>query len=167
MIFVTVGTHEQQFDRLVKKVDELKESGAVEDEVVIQTGYSTYRPEHCRWKQWFDYDEMCECMEKARIVVTHGGPASFLMPVQMGKIPVVVPRQKQYAEHVNDHQVEFTEAVKKLGTGIILTEDVEELENVLTEYDRYAAGESGNRTPDSNNLRFNEKLEEMTQRLFS
>ena len=27
MIFVTVGTHEQQFNRLIKKIDELKEQG--------------------------------------------------------------------------------------------------------------------------------------------
>ena len=51
MIFVTVGTHEQQFDRLVKKVDELKESGTLKEEVVIQTGYSTFHPDHCTWKQ--------------------------------------------------------------------------------------------------------------------
>ena len=29
MIFVTVGTHEQQFNRLIKKIDELKEQGTI------------------------------------------------------------------------------------------------------------------------------------------
>ena len=29
MIFVTVGTHEQPFNRLVKAIDELKENGIV------------------------------------------------------------------------------------------------------------------------------------------
>ena len=49
---------------------------------------------------------MNELVEKARIVITHGGPSSFLMVLQKGKIPIVVPRQKQFDEHVNDHQVE-------------------------------------------------------------
>lgn len=167
MIFVTVGTHEQQFDRLVRKVDELKESGVLEDEVVVQTGYSTFHPDHCRWKQWFDYDEMCECMEKARIIVTHGGPASFLPPIRLGKMPVVVPRQKQYAEHVNDHQVEFTEAVREMGAGIILTENIDELGDVLADYDRYAVEAAGHDLAGSNNLRFNQQLEELTESLFS
>ena len=41
MIFVTVGTHEQPFNRLVKAVDELKKDGVIVEKVIIQTGYST------------------------------------------------------------------------------------------------------------------------------
>ncbi|HHK7668656.1 TPA: multidrug MFS transporter, partial [Streptococcus pneumoniae] len=33
MIFVTVGTHEQQFDRLIKEVDYLKKENLIQDEV--------------------------------------------------------------------------------------------------------------------------------------
>lgn len=42
MIFVTVGTHEQPFNRLIQKVDELKRDGVIKDDVIIQTGFSTY-----------------------------------------------------------------------------------------------------------------------------
>lgn len=38
MIFVTVGTHEQPFNRLIKKVDELKRDGIIQEDVIIQTG---------------------------------------------------------------------------------------------------------------------------------
>ena len=41
MIFVTVGTHEQPFNRLVQKIDELKRDGVITEDVVIQTGFST------------------------------------------------------------------------------------------------------------------------------
>ena len=41
MIFVTVGTHEQPFNRLVKAVDDLKKNGVIIDEVIMQTGFST------------------------------------------------------------------------------------------------------------------------------
>ena len=44
MIFVTVGTHEQQFNRLVKKIDNLKKDGTFKDDVIIQIGFSTYEP---------------------------------------------------------------------------------------------------------------------------
>lgn len=107
MIFVTVGTHEQPFDRLVAYIDQLKETGVLTEDVVIQTGFSTYEPKHCRWQKLFPYKEMVELVEQARIVITHGGPSSFIMPLQIGKIPVVVPRQKRFEEHVNDHQLVF------------------------------------------------------------
>ena len=42
MIFVTVGTHEQPFNRLIQKIDELKKDGTIQDDVIIQTGFSTY-----------------------------------------------------------------------------------------------------------------------------
>ena len=32
MIFVTVGTHEQQFDRLIKEVDRLKKENLIQDD---------------------------------------------------------------------------------------------------------------------------------------
>ncbi|HFR3743031.1 TPA: multidrug MFS transporter, partial [Streptococcus suis] len=31
MIFVTVGTHEQQFNRLIKEIDLLKKNGSITD----------------------------------------------------------------------------------------------------------------------------------------
>ena len=41
MIFVTVGTHEQPFNRLVECIDGLKKDGTIAEEVISQTGYST------------------------------------------------------------------------------------------------------------------------------
>ena len=117
MIFVTVGTHEQQFDRLIRKVDELKRDGAFADEVVMQTGFCTYEPQYCRFSRLIPYQDMVKNVAEARIVITHGGPASFIMPLQIGKIPIVVPRQKQFEEHVNDHQLEFARNVaERMGT---------------------------------------------------
>ena len=157
MIFVTVGTHEQPFDRLVRKVDELKRDGIIEEAVFIQTGFSTYEPKHCRWSRLIPYRQMTEYVEEARIVITHGGPASFIMPLQMGKTPIVVPRQKRFEEHVNDHQVEFARSVaERMGT-IIPVEDIEALGDIVTDYEQIVAGMEHEMS--SNNARFNEELE--------
>ena len=106
MIFVTVGTHEQQFNRLIRFVDELKGLGDISEDVIIQTGYCTYKPKHCQWRNLIPYKEMVSNVAKSKIVITHGGPSSFIMPLQIGKIPVVVPRRKEFDEHINNHQVE-------------------------------------------------------------
>ena len=58
MIFVTVGTHEQAFDRLIKEVDRLKKEKIITEDVFIQTGYSTYQPEYCEWSKFVKFDEM-------------------------------------------------------------------------------------------------------------
>ena len=82
MIFVTVGTHEQPFNRLVEYMD----WWAVEhdEEVVMQTGFSTYEPKKATWQKLFPYQEMIKKVDEARIVITHGGPSSFIMPLQIG-----------------------------------------------------------------------------------
>ena len=36
MIFVTVGTHEQPFNRLIQKVDELKRDGVIKDTIKME-----------------------------------------------------------------------------------------------------------------------------------
>lgn len=53
MIFVTVGTHEQQFNRLITCVDEMKENGLIKEEVMIQTGFSTYIQNHVSGKKCY------------------------------------------------------------------------------------------------------------------
>ena len=163
MIFVTVGTHEQQFNRLVEKIDELKGMGLITDDVIIQTGYSTYEPKHCAWQRMFPYQQMLQYVSEARIVLTHGGPSSFMMALQAGKTPIVVPRQKELGEHVNDHQVDFCKAVERRMGRIITIEDINVLGNVISNYDRIIAGMK--QGMNSNNDEFNEKLEKIVMEL--
>lgn len=164
MIFVTVGTHEQPFNRLVKCVDDLKKDGTITEEVIIQTGYSTYEPRYCKWKKLFPYQEMLQLVEKARIVITHGGPSSFIMPLQIGKTPIVVPRRHDFNEHVNDHQVSFSKAVaERMGT-IIVVDEMDKLGATIANYDEIIGGmESGLK---SNNGLFNEELEKIVNKMF-
>ena len=88
MIFVTVGTHEQPFNRLIQKIDELKKDGIINEDVIIQTGFSTYEPKYCQWSKLIPYQQMVKNVADAHIVITHGGPASFIMPLQIGKTPI-------------------------------------------------------------------------------
>ena len=136
MIFVTVGTHEQPFNRLIECVDDLKKNGIINEEVVMQTGYSTYEPKYCRWQKLFSYQEMLKLVGEARIVITHGGPSSFIMPLQIGKTPIVVPRRHEFNEHVNDHQVSFSKAKRKLRGAVKAV-----LRSFLSDMNRMSGGE--------------------------
>lgn len=160
MIFVTVGTHEQPFDRLVEYMD--KWAAEHDEKVIVQIGYSTYIPRTATWSKLYPYKKMLEFVDEARIVVTHGGPSSFIMPLQIGKTPIVVPRQRKYGEHINDHQLEFAkEVANRMGT-IIVIEDVEKLGEVIENYDEMK--KEGKNT--SNNAKFNLALEKIVDGMF-
>ena len=162
MIFVTVGTHEQQFNRLVEYMD--KWAAEHNEEVVIQSGYSTYEPKNCKWQKLFPYQEMSKMIADARIVITHGGPSSFIAPLQIGKTPMVVPREKRYDEHVNDHQVKFCKEVEsRMGT-IVVVEDVEKLGEMLEKYDELIGGMGSGIK--SNNAKFCDELENIVSKMF-
>ena len=161
MIFVTVGTHEQPFNRLVEYMDKWAESH--DEEVVIQTGFSTYEPEHCQWSKLYPYKTMIEMVDNARIVITHGGPSSFIMPLQIGKVPIVVPRKKEYDEHVNDHQVDFCNQVAKRQSNIIVVEDVSKLGDTLGRYDEIVGSMKNGLS--SNNERFCKEFSKIVNEL--
>ncbi len=163
MIFVTVGTHEQPFDRLIKKMDDLKKHGVIEEEVIIQTGYSNYEPKYCKWQKLYPYSDMLRLVDNARIVITHGGPSSFIMPLQIGKIPIVVPRQTKYGEHINDHQITFCKAVEERNRNILVVINIEELENMIVTYDDRVS--SMPNIIKSNNISFCKELSRIVEQL--
>lgn len=144
MIFVTVGTHEQPFNRLIKEVDRLVETSVIKDDVFIQTGYSTYEPQFCKWSSLISFDKMNELMETSDIIITHGGPATFMSAIANGKKPIVVPRQEKYDEHVNDHQVDFAQQVKERYNSIEVITEVSELGNYLNQDLKIDGNESSN-----------------------
>jgi len=133
MIFVTVGTHEDPFDRLVEALDQLKGNGAIRQDVFMQTGYSRYEPVHCEFKKFLPFEEMTQRMAAAEIVITHGGTGSIMLVLYHGKVPLVMPRRAEYKEHVDDHQVMFCKTME-LRSKVVAVYDTDQLEHVLSGY---------------------------------
>lgn len=163
MIFVTVGTHEQSFERLVKCIDQMVADGKIKEEVIIQKGYTDYEPQNCESYKLIGYDDMKKYIAEARIIITHGGPASFVAPLSIGKIPIVVPRQYKYNEHVNDHQLEFAREVENRMKNIIVAENEEEIIDAIVNYDKKVKNISGKIL--SNNKKFNENIAEEVKKI--
>lgn len=163
MIFVTVGTHEQPFNRLIEKVDELVASGEIKEKVVVQYGFSTYEAKHCEMHKMMSFDEMQNTFKNARIVITHGGPSSFVEALQYGKVPIVVPRQLEFNEHVNNHQVDFAKLIAERMNNIIPVYDIDQLGDTIAHYDEIVKIKNGGET--SNNKKFNADLEKIVEGL--
>jgi UDP-N-acetylglucosamine transferase subunit ALG13 len=111
MIFVTVGSCEYPFDRLLDAVGELPG----DERVVVQSGSSELALPRAECFDFVPFEALVEYVRSARLVVTHAGIGSILTALGTGKRPVVVPRRRQYGEAVDDHQVGSARRLAEVG----------------------------------------------------
>ena len=139
MIFVSVGTHEAAFDRLLRAVGELR----LDEELVVQFGPSAVRCERATAE--FDYlpfEEMMELVRRARVVVTHAGVGSVMLALSNDKRPVVMARLRAFDEHVDDHQLELARRLADAGL-VDLVEDAADLTDAVVRDSEPPSTESG------------------------
>jgi UDP-N-acetylglucosamine transferase subunit ALG13 len=125
VIFVTVGTHHQPFERLLGALEVLDT-----DELVIQYGPGQ-APAALRAEQFMPFDEMLKSFGEADTVITHAGVGSIICASREGHVPLVVPRRHDLGEHVDDHQVELTRALAERGS-VIPVWDVDALAETVS-----------------------------------
>jgi UDP-N-acetylglucosamine transferase subunit ALG13 len=128
MIFVSVGTHEAPFDRMLRAVCEL----GLDEQLVIQYGPSAFRCEGAIQAEYLSFDEVVEYIREARAVVMHAGVGSVMISLANGKRPVVMARLHQHGEHVDDHQLELARRLESHGL-VTLVEEPTELAAALAD----------------------------------
>jgi len=126
MIYVTVGTDNHDFSRLIEAMDELN----TKEKVVIQLGNTTYRPKNKEWFTFESNERIEELYIKSDVIITHAGAGSIIRSLKNGKVPIVVPRLKKYGEHINNHQMDIASALAKRGK-IVVVENVGDLEKEI------------------------------------
>ena len=134
MIFVSVGTHGQQFDRLLIEIDRLIKTGKIKENVLAQTGHSSYTPKNFAFKKFMEMEEFDSSVKKCTLFITHAGEGNIGTGLQYEKKMIVVPRLKKFGEHTNDHQLELADAIKKNKQAIIT--DVSGVERALIDVKR-------------------------------
>lgn len=143
-IFITLGSQKFQFNRLLRAVDELCEKEIIKAQnVFAQIGYSDYIPKNYKYENFLDRDKFGMEMEKADIVVTHGGTGAIIGAVKLGKKVIAVPRLAKYGEHVDDHQLQLIKQFDDLNLiySCKATEDLELALNTVrnTKYASYVS----------------------------
>jgi UDP-N-acetylglucosamine transferase subunit ALG13 len=138
MIFVSVGTHEDPFDRLLRSFDELE----LTDELVVQHGPSEVRVNGAAQFEYLPFDEVVAHVRRARAVVMHAGVGSIMISLAHGKRPIVMPRRHRLGEHVDDHQLELARRLEAHGL-VTLVEDVPSLSAALSADPRPVGGMNG------------------------
>jgi UDP-N-acetylglucosamine transferase subunit ALG13 len=110
LIFVTVGSRNYPFDRLFRKLDELYDNGTLTDAMFAQIGTSAYRPRNFEYTDFVAQGEFADKIKSADIVVSHGASGSIMSALNAGKKVIAVTRLEKYGEHINDHQIQCSEA---------------------------------------------------------
>jgi len=132
MIFVTIGTHNVGFERLVIKMDEI--AGLIDEEVVIQIGSTQYKPKHAEYFDFCDENGILEYLKQARVVVTHAGAGSVLNSLSFVKRIILFPRLKKHGECFDDQQLELTRVLSESGQ-VIAVYDAKDLESAIRSVD--------------------------------
>lgn len=130
MIFVCLGTQIFQMDRLLREMDRLIETGFLTEPVFAQTGRSDYRPRHYAYQAFLTPEEYQSYVDRADLVITHGGTGAIIKALTAKKQVIAIPRLYRYGEHENDHQTEIVDFFYESGC-IRRVIEVSELEDAI------------------------------------
>lgn len=130
MIFVTLGTQDKSFKRLLKAVEREILNGNIKEKVVVQAGYTKYESNVMEVFDTISKDEFEDYINKASLIITHGGVGSILTALELNKKVIAAPRLSKYKEHTNDHQKQIVNEFEKEGY-ILALRDFTKLDKVL------------------------------------
>lgn len=113
--FVTLGSHDQRFDRLLDLVDDATRRGVLPSPVVAQVGGSTGDRRTFATVAYLSPAAFAEQVQRASVVVTHGGAGAIATVLRSGARPLVLARRSDHHEHVDDHQRQLVGKLDRLG----------------------------------------------------
>lgn len=130
MIFVTLGTQDKGFERLLKAIDRAIDDGTIKDKVVVQAGFTKYKSKNMEIFTEVSKEEFDKYLKEAKLVITHGGVGSILGALKYHKTVIAAPRLAKYKEHTNDHQKQIIDEFTKEGY-IIPLKDFTKMDKVI------------------------------------
>ncbi len=73
MILVLLGTQNNSFHRLLEEIDKLIKQKIIQEEVIVQAGYTKYQSENMKIFDLIPKDELEKYQDQANLIITHGG----------------------------------------------------------------------------------------------
>ena len=130
MIFVTLGTQDKGFPRLLEAIDKQIENGNIKEKVIVQAGLTEYESNNMEIFDLVPQKDFDKYVDEASLIITHGGAGSILTAVKKGKKVIAAARLAKYKEHNNDHQLQIVEEFSNKGY-ILELDNFDELDKVL------------------------------------
>lgn len=121
-VLLTVGTHEQPFQRLLDAAQQTLILRP-DDEWVVQYGVGSWSlplPRVRAAADYFDAPSMQAHLAWADVVVSQCSPGTVFGALAAEAWPLVLGRQVAFDEHVDDHQVLFARELDRAGLALDL-----------------------------------------------
>ena len=172
MIFVSLGTQDKPFNRIIDYVVSLKENlkEIKSEKIIIQLGQTKLlkseneridKLENIIIYDMLKPEKMKDIIKNSDIIITHAGVGTIMECLERNKEIIVVPRKVENLEHVNNHQEEIAYEMEKQGF-LTKVDTYEELENkiimLLKDKDTNDDKSMNNKKYISNNEKFNDNL---------
>ena len=136
MIFVTLGTQDKSFKRLLVAIQEQIDKGNLTDQVIVEAGCTKLKSNDMEIYDLMESEKFEQYMKDCDLLITHGGVGSILTALENGKAIIAVPRLKKYREAANDHQKQIIEQFAHDGYLLPLY-DLNEFDTVLQKRKRF------------------------------
>jgi UDP-N-acetylglucosamine transferase subunit ALG13 len=128
LVVVLLGTDHHPFDRLVGWADEAARRHP-DRRIVVQHG-ETRAPEVAEGHDYLPHATIMQLLAEAGAVVCHGGPGTIMDARGHGHLPICVPRDPAYGEHVDSHQQRFAAVAHDAGV-LTVAETAESFHSAL------------------------------------
>lgn len=122
LIFVSLGTQDKSFTRLLEQVENAINLGYIKDEVIVQAGVTNFQSKKMKIYNFLSIDEFNDYIKKCDLFITHGGVGNILSGLMKNKKIIAFSRLKRYNEHESDHQIQIVNEFEKQGYIIGLDE---------------------------------------------
>ena len=176
MIFVSLGTQDKLFNRIIDYILKLKEEiKELEDiEIVFQIGQTKLSEEEKNKIEKLNEktknkeeknitvfnmlkpEDMKKYIINASIVITHAGVGTIMECIEHNKDIVVLPRKEENGEHVNNHQEEIAFEMEKNGL-LYKVDTYEKMKQIVIELIKNSNNKKEKKYI-SNNEKFNDML---------
>lgn len=119
-VVVTLGTMRRYgFRRAVEQILKvLPEVADADADVLWQTGCTDVTGLGISTHEAVPTHDLQEAIGTADLVFMHAGVGSALVALQHGKVPVVLPRESAFGEHVDDHQQLLAKELSNRGLAV-------------------------------------------------
>ena len=140
-VFVTLGTREEPFIRLIRGVEELVEKGVIKEKVIIQAGHTKYHSIHVDMVDFVSPEKINELISTAKYVITQESAGIGTQCLKHRTKFIVMPRDYQYGELLakSDMKEDLQYKLEEMGyTRVVNT--TSELEEAIKNIDSLKIG---------------------------
>lgn len=130
MIFVTLGTQDKSFSRLLDAIEKQIKNDNIKEKVIVQAGHTDYISDNMEILKIIPMDEFDKYIKECDLLITHAGVGSIMTGLNNNKKVIAAARLKEYNEHTNNHQIQIAEEFSKEGY-ILYLDNFDKLDEIL------------------------------------